>query len=143
MVRTDVVGRKVDRAAAWLDDASKRFAQSAEDLESEIENRDLATFYLFLAIQECMDLCSHWLSDAGWGAADDAATAFKVLAERGAIDLELAQQLAGAVGLRNRIAHGYGTVDHSRIRSEFPEGVAALRRFLDRVSQEAGLAGPP
>ena len=47
--------------------------------------------------------------------------------------------LRGAVGLRNRIAHGYASVDHARVHEEYRAGVEALRRFLSLVSSEAGL----
>ena len=35
--------------------------------------RDLALFYLFFAIQECVDLAAHWVADEGWMTPDDAA----------------------------------------------------------------------
>jgi hypothetical protein len=53
MVRVDVVGRKIARAATWLEDAFQRFSRPAEAFLADVESRDLATFYLFLAIQEC------------------------------------------------------------------------------------------
>ena len=47
--------------------------------------RDLALFYLFLAIQECIDLAAHWVADGGWPPPDDAGSTFDVLADRGVI----------------------------------------------------------
>lgn len=32
---------------------------------SGVESRDLATFYLFLAMQATIDLAAHWVADAG------------------------------------------------------------------------------
>ena len=55
------------------------------------------------------------------------------------MDRDLAAILRGAVGLRNRIAHGYGSVDHERVHQEYRAGVEAIRRFLSLVSSEAGL----
>jgi uncharacterized protein YutE (UPF0331/DUF86 family) len=104
-----------------------------------VKSRDLATFYLFLAIQESIDLAAHWISDAGWDVPDDAGGSFDLLAEHGAMDRELAMVLRGAVGLRNRIAHGYGSVDHERVHQEYRGGVEALRRFLLLAGTEAGL----
>jgi uncharacterized protein YutE (UPF0331/DUF86 family) len=52
----------------------------------------------------------------------------------------LADGLRGAVGLRNRIAHGYATVDHDRLREEAAEGIAILRDFLVRVADAAGVS---
>jgi uncharacterized protein YutE (UPF0331/DUF86 family) len=139
MVRYDVVSRKVSRATAWLDDAEAILSRPREELLADVKDRDLATFYLFLAIQECIDLATHWVADAGWETPEDAASMFDVLADRRVLDREAAARLRGAVGLRNRIAHGYGALDHGRVQDEFREGTATLRQFLARVAAEAGL----
>lgn len=139
MVKPDVVSKKVTRASAWLDDAETLVSLLPEEFLSDVKSRDLATFYLFLAIQECIDLAAHWVADAGWGSPEDAASTFDLLADHDVIDHELATQLRGAVGLRNRIAHGYASVDHARVQSEFREGAEALRRFLALLISETGL----
>lgn len=139
MVRRDVAGAHIARTTAWLDDAARLLDQSPDALVAATKDRDLAIFYLFLAIQECIDLAAHWVADASWGAPDDAASTFDVLAERGAIDRGLADTLHAAAGLRNRIAHGYAMLDYPRVQTEALAGIPALRRFLDAVAREAGL----
>lgn len=139
MVNRDVVARKIARASQWLADAEVRLQQSPEAFLANVERRDVATFYVFLAIQEVIDLGTHWVADEGWGTPDDAGGTFEVLAARGAIPAELADRLRGAVGLRNRIAHGYATVDHARLHDDATAGVAALRAFLARVADAAGV----
>lgn len=139
MVKPDVVSRKVARASAWLNDADEILSRPAAAFLSDRTGRDLASFYLFLAIQECIDLAAHWVSDAGWDVPDDAGATLDLLAEEGALSHDLATALRGAVGLRNRIAHGYASVDHGRLQQEHRVGVEALRRFLALVSSEAGL----
>ncbi len=138
MVRRDVAGRKVARAARWLDDAESILSRSSEDLARDAASRDLAAFYLFLAIQECIDLAAHWVADDGLAPPEDASSAFDVLAERGFIGPSAADALRAAAGLRNRIAHGYGDVDQERVREEAKHGVKFLREFLLAVSNAAG-----
>lgn len=139
MVKIDVVAKKLARAKAWLDDAEKVFTLPPESFLAEDRERDLALFYLFLAIQECIDLAAHWVSDAGWDVPDDAASTFELLAANDAIEDDLATALRGAVGLRNRIAHGYASIDAARVQNEFRPGAQALRRFLALAGTEAGL----
>ena len=76
MVRVDLIGRKVSRATGWLNDAEQLIGSDENRFTREIKDRDLSTFYLFLAIQECIDLAAHWVSDAGWTSSDDAAGSF-------------------------------------------------------------------
>jgi uncharacterized protein YutE (UPF0331/DUF86 family) len=52
-----------------------------------------------------------------------------MLVTHGIIDSELAASLSAMAALRNRIAHGYATVDVERIYDELPEGITALEKF--------------
>ena len=139
MVNRDLVSRKLARAEGWLGDAEARLAEPRDLFLSRAETRDLATFYLFLALQETIDLAAHWVTDAAWESPDDAGGMFDVLAARGAIPEPLAGQLRAMTGLRNRIAHGYATVQHDRLYEEAREGIPAIRRFLVAVAQAAGV----
>lgn len=139
MVRRDVAGARVARATRWLDDAGRTFELPVDEFVAATKDRDLALFYLFLAIQECIDLAAHWVADAGWDPADDAASTFDVLADRAVITRDEAATLRQATGLRNRIAHGYAQIDYPRVRGEALDGLPVLRRFLLAVASEAGL----
>jgi uncharacterized protein YutE (UPF0331/DUF86 family) len=136
VVQRDVAAGKVARASARLDEAAALFADAPT---SDLRSQDLASFYLFLAIQECIDLAAHWVADKNWGPPEDAAGSFEILVRRGALDDDLGEQMIQAVGLRNRIAHGYATLDHERLRRELDRGAEALRQFLACVASEAGL----
>jgi uncharacterized protein YutE (UPF0331/DUF86 family) len=139
MVKFDVVGRKLTRATERLDKAERILSRPPEEFLAEADAQDLASFHLFLAIQECIDLAVHWVADEGWSSPDDAGSTFVILADRRAIDRDLAEDMRGAVGLRNLIAHGYSLIDHSRIQREYKKGVASLRRFLAAVAEKAGI----
>jgi len=82
MVRRDVATARLTRATAWLTDAEQLFAMDAHAFENATKERDLALFYLFLALQECIDLAAHWVEDANWGMPDDAGSTFDELADR-------------------------------------------------------------
>jgi uncharacterized protein YutE (UPF0331/DUF86 family) len=137
MVRPEVARQKIAAASARLEQAEALVSLPREQFLADPRGRDLASFYLLLAIQEVIDLAAHWVADAGWPLPPDASSTFDLLAQHGAIDRDLADGLRAAAGLRNRIAHGYAGVDHARIRDEFTQGVATLRRFLAAVAQAA------
>jgi uncharacterized protein YutE (UPF0331/DUF86 family) len=139
MVRREVVAARAGRARAWLNDAATLLLNPPDVFLADPKGRDLALFYLFLAIQECIDLAAHRVADEGWGEPDDAGSAFDVLADRGAIDRETATSLRAAVGLRNRIAHGYALLDYVRVHREAQTGIPALRRFLLAITEVAGI----
>ena len=85
-------------------------------------------------VQEAMDIALHIASDEGWEIAATYRDAFAVLERHGVIPAELAKALGGAAQLRNRIAHGYATLDAERLWNELPEGVASFAAFSAAVS---------
>jgi uncharacterized protein YutE (UPF0331/DUF86 family) len=139
VVRPEIAGVRVARARGWLNDAEALLDRDLEAFLADRQGRDLALFYLFLAIQEAIDLAAHWVADAGWAAPDDAGSSFDLLAERGILDRGTADTLRAAAGLRNRIAHGYALLDYARVQREARAGLPALRLLLEKVATEAGL----
>ena len=139
MVRPEVAAARVARAQAWLSDAESLLALPPDEFVADRKGRDLALFYLFLAIQECIDLAAHWVADEGWAPPDDAGSTFDVLADRGVIARPVADGLRAAAGLRNRIAHGYAMLDYRRVQEESRAGIRPVRQFLEAVASAAGL----
>jgi uncharacterized protein YutE (UPF0331/DUF86 family) len=139
MVRPDLVAAKIGRARGWLNDAAAVLLNPLDAFLADPKGRDLSLFYLFLAIQECIDLAAHWVADGGWGEPDDAGSAFDVLADRGVIERDTATALRAAAGLRNRIAHGYAPLDYGRVHREAQSGIPALRDFLVAIARASGI----
>lgn len=65
--------------------------------------------------------------------------AFDVLTDKGVIDRELARGLRGATGLRNRIAHGYMSIEPERMHAEYRRGTEVMRRFLAVAADAVGM----
>ena len=139
MVKPDVVLRKLTRATDWLDRAENLLSRPEEAFLADKQAQDLASFYLFCPSRNASTRrCIGWSTRAGKRPMIPS-SAFLVLADRRAIDRDLAEQLRGAVGLRNLIAHGYSLIDHSRMHQEYEKGIASLRRFLAAVADKAGV----
>ena len=139
MVDRDVVARKIASATAHLRDVDELLDRPRVEFLADIRGRDLTAFYLQLAIQDCIDLSSHWVSEMGWRPPDDAGSAVDSLADHGVIPRDVAAVLRDAVGLRHLIAHGYAAIDHGRLYDEAREGRPFFRRFLTLLADASGL----
>jgi uncharacterized protein YutE (UPF0331/DUF86 family) len=58
-----------------------------------------------------------------------------MLAQHAVIDQTLATSLGSAARLRNRIAHGYATLDVERLWNELPQGLAAFGQFESAIAR--------
>lgn len=129
------------RQVAAVRDATERIREVLPaQREAFVENRtarEIVTLNLFVALQECLSLATHWLADAGWEVPATYADVFRALAERGVLDHDLATRMAAAAGLRNLIAHRYGALDWVRIHDVASNHIEDLLRFCDMLADAA------
>lgn len=64
-----------------------------------------------MAIETCLDIAGHIVSDRGWRTPDGYADTFRVLAENKAIGRSLLPKLERMAGFRNVGVHHYDKVD--------------------------------
>jgi uncharacterized protein YutE (UPF0331/DUF86 family) len=95
--------------------------------------QDGVAMSVLVLVQEATDIAFHIATDEGWELAPTYREAFAVLARHGVISDALATSLGGSAQLRNRMAHGYASLDAERLWSELPAGVAAFGEFAAAV----------
>lgn len=94
-------------------------------------------YTLQTAIEACIDAAHHVIADQGLTVPASNADAFRSLAASGIIDAGVATTMAGAVGVRNVLVHGYADVDdglvldHLDHLDDLRALVAALARLLE------------
>ena len=141
MIDHSILARRI----AAVRDAAERIREvlpaQIEAFVADRSAREIVTLNLFVALQECLSLASHWLADEGWEVPGTYAEVFRVLAERNVLDHDLAARMAEAAGLRNLIAHRYGALDWTRIHDIASHHIEDLLRFCDVLAEAAGDGG--
>jgi uncharacterized protein YutE (UPF0331/DUF86 family) len=99
--------------------------------------REVVILNLFVALQDCVSLATHWLADDGLDVPPTYAEVFRRLGERGVVSRDLAQRLAAASGFRNLVAHQYGVLDWTRIDAFARERLDDLLDFCDELAARA------
>lgn len=99
--------------------------------------REVVLLNLFVAIQECMSLATHWLADEGLDVPPTYGDVFRRLGEREVITQDLADRLAAASGFRNLVAHQYGALDWIRVYDIAADGLADFLSFCDVLAARA------
>ncbi|HEY7215831.1 MAG TPA: DUF86 domain-containing protein [Thermoanaerobaculia bacterium] len=133
MVDTNLVTAKLRELAEKIARVRSHSPPEASDLAADPDALDIVSFNLMLAVQACLDVASHLISDEGWAPADTHAEAFRRLFEQGVLTQKTAEILGSATGLRNIVAHGYADVDPNLIHEAAVHGLADLERFAREV----------
>lgn len=134
MVDVNVVTGKLRELADLISRVESHRPADAETLANDRDARDLVSYNLALAVQACLDIASHLISDEAWEASTTAAESFQTLARHQVISGELAAVLGQAAGLRNILVHGYSKAVPARIHAAATTGLADLERFGQEVS---------
>lgn len=108
---------------------------------ADIDRQDAAAMSLLVATQEAVDVAMHIAAEKGWGVPASYAEAFELLSRHQVIADELARTLRTVVAVRNRIAHGYASLDVERIWTELPAGLDALDALAAAVAAWLGSPG--
>jgi uncharacterized protein YutE (UPF0331/DUF86 family) len=91
-------------------------------------------FNIFLAMQECLDLASHIVSDQGWGTPATLAETFDLLEQHGVLTTDIAQAMRRGTRLRNLIAHAYGDLDGAKLFDAASAGQVQIEEFLAEIA---------
>ncbi len=134
MTDPSLIARKVALLVEHVARLRRRRPEEVESLRADVDRLDAIALSVLVVVQEAVDISFHIASDEGWGIAATYREGFETLARHGVISAELAGRLAGSVRLRNRIAHGYGSVDVDTLWAELPTGIEAFESFAVAVS---------
>ncbi|MGD2150285.1 MAG: DUF86 domain-containing protein [Desulfobacterales bacterium] len=140
MVDTDLILAKAGSVKRHL---NRVFEKSNTDLSTFLNNIDIQESILFniqMAVQNCIDIAAHIISDEALGVPGSTNEMFYLLEENGYLDNEITERMVKAVGLRNLVVHEYSKIDLDRIFEVAQKDITDLNKYLKSVFKKLGLA---
>ena len=138
MVDRDLILAK----AGSINRRCKRIAdKSAVDVkafEDDLDRQESVLFNLQMAIQNCIDIAAHIVSEEGYGIPGSANEMFYLLEENNILERALTEKMVSAVGLRNLIVHEYGKVDLKKVYRVAKNDIRDLTAFIKSILQTVG-----
>lgn len=133
MTKPELVLHKSSRIKGRLDRIRDGVGVQKNVFAAEPTRIEQVAFNMFLAMQECLDMSSHIVSDEGWGTPATLAETFDVLEKRGVLTPETAAAMRRGTRLRNLIAHAYGDLDPEKLFDAASSGILQIGRYLAEV----------
>lgn len=97
-----------------------------------------AKYHLIVAIEICIDICTHLISRNGYRVPEDYGDTFKVMSEVGALDEAFSDELKKMAKFRNRLVHLYWEVGDKQVYDILRSRLSDFKRFLDAMSSFLG-----
>ncbi len=108
---TDVLNNKLENLRRCLARLRDKTPVSATALAEDLDAQDILCLNLERAVQVCVDIATHLLSDREAPAPDSMADAFVQLTRLGVLSMATAERMSKAVGFRNIAVHEYQALD--------------------------------
>lgn len=129
----ELILEKIESLRRCVQRVEDKRADSVEDLERDWDRQDIVTVNLTRAVQLCVDIAAHLISEDDGAPPDMMAEGFDRLHEMGVLSAGLARRLKGAVGFRNVAVHAYRSIDWQIVHSITHERLDDFRQFAQAV----------
>jgi uncharacterized protein YutE (UPF0331/DUF86 family) len=139
LIDKDILLSKADRVHRHVRRIKEKRPATLQEFFSALDLQDIVLFNLQMAIQNCIDMASHVISDEGLGMPGSTNEMFYMLQENGYVSRELAEKMVAAVGFRNLVVHEYAKLDLEEVYKISRDHTDDLLEFLKALFKRAGL----
>ena len=136
-----LVRRKLATIVRTLDDLATVEALSLEEYRRDRLRQKGAERLLQETVEAAVDVNLHLLRAGGHAAATDYYTSFTEAGRHELIPSSLANELAPAAGLRNRLVHEYDQIDDAIILAAIPKARRLFAAYVAAVEQHLANQG--
>jgi len=140
MIDRDLVLAKAGSVKRHIDRIKAKSVADMAIFLRDLDRQESVAFNMHLAIQNCMDIAAHIISEEGMGLPSSAGDMFFLLHENGYLSAELAERMVKAVGFRNLLVHEYEKIDLQRLHQAAEKNIDDLMLFLSSIFRKLGIA---
>jgi uncharacterized protein YutE (UPF0331/DUF86 family) len=140
-VDRDVIARKIERLRHHVARIESKKPFGVEGLAAGEDLRDIVVFNLVQAVEVCVDVGMHIVSDSSLQPPESMGEVFDRLAELSTFSSRpdgagLVRRLKQAVGFRNVAVHGYVSLDLDAVHRACDSGLEDLRQFGAAIGEK-------
>ena len=107
----DVINHKLESLRRCVARIHSKMPLTQDDLQTDYDLQDIVSVNLERAVQTCVDIAAHMISETEIPPPDTMAESFSRLATLEILTPQLAERMSKAVGLRNILVHHYTDID--------------------------------
>ena len=141
MVDRDLILTKAGSVKKHLRRIIKKRNTDLHTFLDDIDRQESILFNIQMAVQNCVDIAAHIVSEEGFGVPGSTNEMFYSLEENGFLHSEITEKIVKAVGFRNLIVHEYAKIDLAQVFEISQEDINDLSEYLKSIFDKLGLAG--
>lgn len=104
-----------------------------ESFKEDLDSQEIVLFNLQMAIQDCIAIAAHIISEKGWGIPGSTNEMFYLLEENDFLDRDLTEKMVKCVGFRNLLVHAYSRIEVERVFEITQKDIHDLEAYLKSI----------
>ncbi len=113
---------------------------SLEEFLADLDCQESILFNLQMAVQNCIDIAAHIISEEELGIAGSTNEMFYILQENEYLSPQLTENMVAAVGFRNLVVHEYGNIDLRQVYQIAHQDIDDMEGFLKAIIKKCDIA---
>ena len=105
----------------------------------DIDRQEIILFNIQAAVQNCIDIAAHIISEEGFGVPGSTTEMLYSLMKHGYLNNNLTQKMVKAIGFRNLIVHEYGKIELKQVYEIAQNDLNDLNEYLKSILKKLGL----
>jgi len=130
-----IIERLTSLINSYLNDLKPVQDVSFSQYSKDIKIQRFVERTLHIAIEACLDIGNHIISDEGFREPEDNRDIFNVLGEKGIITDKLQKRLQDMASFRNLIVHSYAKIDNEIVYGILKKRLGDIEEFMKVVSK--------
>ena len=139
MVDKDLIIAKASSVKRHLNRIKEKRDTDLKTFLKDLDRQESILFNLQMAIQNCIDIAAHIISEEGVGVPGSTNEMFYLLEDNGYISVDITEKMVKAVGFRNLIVHEYGKVELKQVFEVAKKEIEDLEKYLLSIFLKLGL----
>ena len=141
MVDIDLIMAKSGSVTKYLNRIKLKSNTDLQTFLDDLDRQESILFNMQMAIQNCIDIASHIISDEGFGVPGSTNEMFYLLEDNGFLSNPLTEKMVKAVGFRNLMVHEYGKIDMDEVFEIAQKSINDLNDYLKSIFIKIGVTG--
>jgi uncharacterized protein YutE (UPF0331/DUF86 family) len=139
MIDKNLIMAKAGKVDAHLRRIKAKRSAKLQEFLDDLDIQESILFNLQMAVQNCIDIAAHVISDDELGVAGSTNEMFYILQENGYLTPALTEKMVAAVGFRNLVIHEYGKIDLSKVYHVAQDDIDDLEEYLKAIFRKCGI----
>ena len=129
----EIIEARLESLRQTLDTLESLRGMTLDEYLGDAIRRSAAERLFCRLVEIAAEINSHIATRVLKSAPNDYYDSFVMASDAGALDRDFAASIAPSAGVRNRLVHEYGTVDHARVHTFIGKALELYRLYLREI----------